>query len=214
MLAVLSLLVFACAQVAQAQTTYSVIKVTASLPCAAQSANGINLVKVTLTTKDIINIALDQPVTTVVPKEVILGFAGDFDDFGHTSPNTAGPMQLVVFNTNTMTKLKTIGVASNGAAVENRIVNKYLRVFNGLLTIQDTGGATTRFLSGQLVIGGAAKRSPNDFVTAATLKVSATVNVVGQVSATFFKNGVNQGGGIIARGSFKASGKVLGTFTE
>jgi hypothetical protein len=199
---------------ASAQTTFSVIKVSAALPCTTQSANGVNLVKVTLRTKDVINIALDKDVTTKVPKNVVLGFAGDFANFGHVSPNSNGPTQLVVFDTNTMTKLKTIGMASNTSSVENRVQNKYSRVFLSTLTIQDTNGVDAFFSSGSLQVSGTAKRSPNAVADPATLKVVAPATVVGTVNASFRKSGVLQVGGIVAKGALVARGKIVGTFTE
>ena len=53
---------------ATAQTTYSVIKVSAALTGAAQGTDFVTLVPTTFTTKILINIALDKEITTPVPK--------------------------------------------------------------------------------------------------------------------------------------------------
>ena len=203
---------------ATAQTTYSVIKVSAALTGAAQGTDFVTLVPTTFTTKILINIALDKEITTPVPKNIVLAYAGDFAAFGHNTPDPTSPVQLVVYDTDAQAKLKTIATASNRTIVENRFAaNKFKRVGFGTLTVADTSaGATNSFFTGgTLQIAGTVVRKPNGVATPANLTVTGITSVLGTLQATYKKGStVTSGTFVITKGTLKGAGKILGTFTE
>ena len=203
---------------ASAQITYSVIKVQAALPGAVQGTDFSTLVPTSFTTKVLINIALDKDITTPVASNIVLGYAGDFAAFGHNTPNTTSPVQLVVYDTEAQTKLKTIGTASNRTVVENRFAaNKFKRVGTGSLTIANTSmGATNSFFTGgTLTIAGTVLRKPNGVATPDNLSVNAITTAVGTIEATLKKGTtVTSGTFVITKGTLRGSGKIVGTFTE
>jgi hypothetical protein len=201
-----------------AQTTFSVIKLSAAIPCSAQAPDFSSLINTTLTTKILINIALDRDITTPVPNNIVLGYAGDFSAFGHHTPVTTSPVKLVVYDTETQTKLKTIGIASDRTVVESRFsAAKFKRIGLGTLTIQDTSGGSTNsfFTGGSLQIAGTVIRKPNGIATPGNLTVTALTTVVGTIQATYIKKGETTTGTFIAtKGTLRGSGKIVGTFTE
>jgi len=207
-----------CARSVSAATTFSVIKVQATLPAAVQGTDFATLVPVSFTTKVLINIALDQDITTPVPNNIVLGYAGDFAAFGHHTPNTTSPVQLIVYDTEAQAKLKTIGVASTRDVVENRFsAAKFRRVGTGTLAIQNgASGATNSFFAGgTLNIAGTVLRKPNGVATPTNLTVTAITNALGTIEATFKKGDkTTTGVFIITKGTLRASGKIVGTFTE
>lgn len=224
-LAALALAAIVTSPKADAQTTYSVIKATVSIPIFYQAADFATLLKYNMTTKAMINIARDMAVETPVPKNLVLGFAGDFNAFGQHDPNPSGPAQLVLFDTDTQQKVKTIAIGSSRTVYENEVFNRFKRVATATLTFQDTGGTGIgKFTSGVLQVGGTLTRLPNSLnpATPATLKVNSTSTVVGTVNLTFTQNRRLPGGGIgggtatfvVPKGTIRATGKIIGTFTE
>jgi hypothetical protein len=210
-------LLFAAVPMTANAVTFSVIKVSGSLPGQFQTSPENKLAKFTLNTNALINIALNQDVRTAVPKNIILGYAGVFEDFAHHTPNASGPVQLVVFDTESQTKLKTIAVASARTIVENVVVDKFKRIGTGTLTIQDTsaGSPIGHFLSGSLQVSGTVTRRPNGVATPATLKVTTIATAVGTIRFQFTRGTDSKLiTVVIPKGVLKASGKILGTFDE
>jgi hypothetical protein len=201
----------------QAQMTeFSVIKVSGSLPAQYQDSTQ-RLAKLPLTTKTLINIALNQEIRTPVPKNIILAYAGVFDDFGHHSPNPTGPAQLVVYDTNTNQKLATLGVATDRTVIENVVVNRFKRIATATLNIQDSsmGNPTGHFEGGALHVTGTVMRKPNGVATPDNLKVTAVATVTGSMELTFTKGSETKSVTVvIPKGTLRGSGKILGTFVE
>jgi hypothetical protein len=209
---------------AQVPTTYRVFKATASIPGSFQDSTN-HLQKVTLTTKMLINIALDRDVSTPIDPNVILGYAFDFVALGqHNPPNPNGKAQLVVFQVvpgdfNAGTKLKTIGTIGGRTLVENQVFNKFRRVLTSQATIANTGGANCTFTAGNLVGGGTATRKPNSQAAATpeTLTITAPSTVAGFIELTYTNQGqtvIDDRLLVISKGAVVAKGKVLGTFSE
>lgn len=219
LLAATALLTLAFAPRAQAQapTTYSVIRLSAAIPSSFQASSLLG--KYTFTTKALINMAQNLDVNTPVPSNIILGYAGDFDDFGHNTPNPNGPAQLVIFNTDSQTKVKTIAVLSPRVVAENKVFNRFKRVAVGTLTLQDTsaGASVGAFTGGTLQVGGAGTRRPNLLgpATTDTLRVSAVMTVVGTINGYYTRAGtLTNGPFLVTKGTLKANSKIVGMFTE
>lgn len=197
--------------------TFSVLKISAALRGSYQNPNTNTLVNFSLSTNTLINIALNQDIGTPVPKNIVLGYAGVFSDFANHNPNTAGPVRLVVYDTDSQTNLKTIAIASNRTVAENVVIDKFRRVSTATLTFQNTstGSPTGHFLSGTLQASGSGTRKPNDVATPATLKVTGVVTVVGSLVFHYTRGSdAKTITLIVPKGTIKVNSKVLGTFDE
>jgi hypothetical protein len=204
------------AQVANA-ATFSVLEVSAALKGSYQDASTSTLANFNLSTKTLINIALNKDIGTAVPKNIVLGYAGIFSDFANHNPNTTGPVRLVVYDTDTQTNLKTIAVASNRTVAENVVIDKFRRVSTATLTIQDTSaGATTgHLLSGTLQASGSGTRKPNAVATPTNLKVTGVVSVGGSLVFHYTKGSdAKTITLIVPKGTIKVNSKVIGTYEE
>ena len=198
-------------------TTFSVIKVSGSLPAQYQDPQTNRLVKLPLTTKTLINIALNQEIRTKVPKNIILAYAGVFEDFGHHNPNPTGPAQLVVYDVDAGAKLATIGVSTDRTVIENVVVNRFKRVATASLKISDTsaGHDVGHFVGGTLHITGTVMRKPNGVATSQNLKVTCAATAVGSMQLRFTKGSESETVTVvIPKGALRGSGRVLGTFVE
>ena len=205
-------------------TTYVVIKATASLPGVFQDATN-QLVKTTLNTKMMINIAQGKDVMTPIAPNVILGYAFDFAALGQHNPQDPnGKAQVVVFQVDPTnpaggTKLATIGTLDARTLVENQVFNKFRRALTSRFSVSNTGGTSNTFTSGTMVGGGTGTRTPNspDPATVATVKITAPMIVTGFMKLSYTKNSqavMNDNVLVISKGAVIGSGLVVGSFTE
>jgi hypothetical protein len=238
--AMIALAALALTPQARAQQTFSVIKASVSLPGTyAIAIGGGTLTKnFTLNTKSVINLALGQDLSTPVPKDVVLGFAGIFSAFAKQGPDNNTAMQLVVFKlppkdsmTEVGTKLVKVADGGNRFSAEDvdPVSHKYKRVATGFLSfVQNpannpnvTGGFLPNIsypsdLNSILQLTATTTRTPNEMpATPATLKVKTSATAAG--CALFIvkvPGGIQARQLIVSKGKFSAAGKILGTFDE
>ena len=109
--------------------------------------------------------------------------------------------------------------------VENRVLARtFKRVGVSNLLFVNTGGTDSAFYAGgALVVGGTVTRTQPDEGNPATLKVNCPTNVVGVFNLTAKRARPLPNGGmaslanalvVVSKGSLRASGKIVGTFTE
>ena len=129
----------------------TVNKATASFPgfILTQDAFFNDILKpTTLTTNNLINLAMGRGLKDKVPKEQILAIASN--DFALRNANTETPINLVVFDTTTKAILATIIVFDTTTIQfgENHIISTFKRVGFGDAAVQTVGNATNGISGG------------------------------------------------------------------
>lgn len=198
----------ALAPAAMAATTFSVYRASAAVPVhynALDRQSNQIIVRKTLTSRALINLALGNPSTTRPPRNVILALAGP-GNFSFSLTPTA-PAQLIVWDTNTQTKLATIATVGSRQVLEQKS-KFYRRVGVGPLTFFAGTNPTNRITGGTLNMQGTLTKKPTPGGPSPTIKTSGN----GTMGLVF--EGLSIPMGIVHKASIHMSGKPIGTFTE
>ncbi|MGB8166100.1 MAG: hypothetical protein WCF18_01320 [Chthoniobacteraceae bacterium] len=195
---------------------YSVFKASVSLPGFVKGKDGANndiLIKRTLSTNAIINLALGRTTKTKVPKTTVLVGAVNAMDLQQTNGIT-DPQLLVVDFTNPAAPVRLATILQPDTTTpptpinfaENHISNAFLRVGVGRAKVVGVGniapgGANSVNVSGTL------KRKPTP---TGPLPIIAN-SFAGEFTFTDDDNVTKTA--IVLAGKFTCSGKILGTVT-
>ncbi len=191
---------------------FSVYKASAALPLNFEGLNTKGeqvILKKTLMTKDLINLARGLPSNTVVPKNLILACAGP-NNFTF-APNETAPVQLIVWDTAANgglgAKFAKIGDLGSRNLVEQQ-TSSYKRVGVSPLVFVPVGVAGNRILSGDLDMQGVLTRSPTPAGPSPTIKGTGGGKMVLDRDALVIPLA------IVHKASLSTTGKPIGFFTE
>lgn len=190
--------------------TYYVYKASAAVPVyyTGIDRHGDQIIlKKTLSSRLLINLALGNPSVTKPPKNVILAIAGP-NNFSF-SPTPAAPVQIIVWDTTTMTKRALIATIGSRQLVEQQN-NAYRRVGVGPLTFSAGFNASNRITGGTLNMQGTLTRRPTSSGPSPTVKTS------GGGTMGLVIDGLSIPLGIVHKASVSTSGRPLvgATFNE
>lgn len=155
--------------------------------------------KITLGTKEIINLALGLPPKTKVSSNIVLAVAVD-----HNLPNNA---KLVVYDKHLLVELATVLILIDPVDTNTSSKDGEKGSGNGLSrgTIQQTPGGPPANGFFQTAVCGAATASKTPGPHGPTFKMSVT-SILGPIQANIDPDFVD---GLIIKGSFSAGGKPL-----
>lgn len=192
--------------------TFSVYKASAALPLNYEAINAKFeqvIVKKTLSSKHLINLALGVASTTPVPKNLILACAGP-NNFSF-APNQTAAVQIIVWDTlangGLGGKVAKIGDLGTRNLVEQD-TKAYKRVGVSPLTFAAVGLAGNRIISGDLDMQGILTRTPTPAGPKPTIKGNGGGKIVLE------RDGVSFPLAIVHKASISTSGLPIGSFIE
>ena len=193
---------------AQATNNFSVYRATVALPV-NYNATDRNfdqvIVRRTLTNRALINLALGRPSADKPAKNVIIALAGP-GNFSFSVTPTA-PAQLIVWDTNTQTKLATIATFGTRQVLE-QTSKAYRRVGVGPMTFLAGGSPANRITSGALTVQGTLTKKSTPRGPSPSVKTSGTGTIALVIDSLSIPLG------IVQKASIVTSGLPIGTFAE
>ena len=188
--------------------TYSVYKASAAVPVNYTTVNSHGdtvIVKKTLSSRSLINLALGNASTTKPAKNIILAVGGP-SNFSFSVTPTA-PAQIIVWDTMTNTKLATIATVGSRNVIEQDS-SAYKRVGVGPLTFVAGANPTNRITGGTLNMQGTLTRKPTPAGPKPTIKTTGGGTIGLVIDGTAITTG------IVHKASISNSGLPLGSYVE